>query len=800
MKTIFIIIAFLLSAVSAFGQKHTISAHVKDADRQPVPYANMLLQKALNDSVFNASATADENGFVSLITEKGSYTLTVRAIGYTDVVLPITLESDLTLPVITLTETAQVLDEVTVNSKRPVIKRKIDRLEFDVENSILSSDNAWEILKKTPGVTVAGDGVSIRGSQGILVTINDKKVYLTGTELKNLLENTDGENIKSIEVITTPPAKYEAQGSAVLNIKMKKGGVSGYKASVAGAYVQSSYPKGVVSTSQYYKNDKFTVYGGYMFGSGTYLNQGENTVRYFDEAGAVDSEWKSSTNSLFKSFSQNSYNLTAEYQIDSLNSVAVGGNGFSSLKSTGVFDTPTYIYDGSGQLDSLYNTRVRRDYPQKNNSVNGSFEHKFSDKEKVSVSSDYTSHYFNQDQDVAAQFALPDGAPYGNERFINKDTRRIKLFSAQADYSKQGEGSNIEAGLRYGKVDADSNLDFINDEDGVLVNNPGRSNRFLYDESVFAGYAGYDREFGKWSVKAGLRGEYTVLEGNSVTTAEVNKQDYFKVFPTIYSLYKANDNNQIGLSYGKRIVRPLYSWLNPFRTYANPYAYTAGDPRLQPSITHNFSLLYTLRNKYNFDFYYRFENDPTLEIAYQDYATNTLVTQVTNIDQNQALGLDFNTNLDILSWWQSGIQFNGGYYENTFQGVDGGMYTNKNWNYTAGSNNRFTLTKAKDLTAELNFYYRSPFVYGTYDFENTSSLSFSIRKKVLKENGEITLIVSDIYRGEEQRMTMQYANQYSYTTNYDDNRSFRIQFRYRLGNQKLEGAKQKEQTSEQQRL
>ena len=801
MRTILILITLLLSFIEALAQNYTVTAQATDAAQQPVPFANAEL-RSVTDSLAYKAATADENGKIIIDNvQPGSYKLTVSSVGFSAVVTDVLVQQqDVYLKAIILTEETRQLDEVVVEAKRPVVRRKIDRLEFNVENSTLSSDNAWEILKKTPGVTVSSDAVSIRGSRGILVTINDKRVYLTGTELKNLLENTEGENIKSVEVITTPPAKYEAQGSAVLNIKMKKNGMQGYKASLAGAYVQSTYPKGVMSTNQYYKNNKLSVYGGYMLGSGTYLNESDNVVKYFDEDGNVDSEWRSSTNSVFKAFSQNSYNLTVEYQLDSLNSVAVGGNGFSSLKSSGIFTTPTYIYDGNGTLDSLFHTRVRRDYPQKNNSLSGSFEHKFNDKAKVVLSSDYTWHYFNQNQDVAAEFSLPGEAPYRNERFVNDDTRRIKLFSVQADYTMQGEGRGLEAGLRFGSVNADSNLDFFNEITGAMVRNAGRSNRFIYDEAVYAGYIGYDREFGKWSFKGGVRGEYTHLEGNSVTTNEVNKQDYFKIFPTVYALYKPTDDHHIGFSYGKRIVRPQYGWLNPFRTYDNPYAYTTGDPRLQPTLTHNISFLYTLKNKYNFDLYYRYEKDPSMQIVYQDYASNTIVSQITNIDKNQSYGLDFNTNLEIMPWWSAGLQLNGGYFQNTFQGVDGGMYVNDRWNYSINTNNRFVLTKKKDLIAEANFNYQSPFVQGTNDFSDISGLSLSLRKTVFKGDGEITFIFSDIYRGQGQEITTQYANQYSYSSNYGDDRSFRIQFRYRLGNQKLQGAKVKERTQEQQRL
>jgi hypothetical protein len=786
----------LVFPIVCSAQSAGLSGKVTDGAGQPIAFANVALWQA--DSVKKTSYTDEIGRFEFKDMPHGKYTLKVTTMGYAPYSTEVSLPENSVLADIVLEESTEELANVEVNYRRPVVNRKIDRLEFDVENSILSSDNAWEILRKTPGVSLSGGGISIRGSNSILVTINDKKVYLTGEELKNLLENTDGDNIKSIEVITTPPSKYEAQGSAVLNIKMKRSTNEGYKGSVVGAYEQSMYPKGVMSTNHYYKGNRLSAYGGYMFGSGHYYGRNYATVKYRDDDGDLSSIWKIREQSHYRATSQNSFNLNLEYQIDSLNTVTFGGNSFFSLKSTANIHTPTYIYDGNGVPDSVFDAKNHRDYPQKNNTLNGSFEHKFR-KGKLIFMSDYTWHYFNQSQDVNTLFSLPGEAPYRSQLLASDDNRRISLFSAQADYSGAMGKYNIETGLRFGNVNAENDFDYEQEVDGVPVNIDGLSNRFLYDEAVFAGYFGLDREFGKWALKAGLRGEYTSLEGNSVTTAEVNSQDYFKLFPTLYALYKASDDHQIGLSYGKRISRPPYSYLNPFRLYSTPYAYVTGDPRLQPAITHNISLLYTLKNKYNFDFYYRYEKDPAMEVMYQDYETNTIISKVTNIDNNYVAGLDFNTNLELKDWWQSGIQASTMYKEDTFQGVDGTMQKNKIVSFFVYMNHRFTLDKKKTWTAETGYYYASPGVSGVFKFGDMSSLSASFRKTMLKGKAELSFIFSDIYRGEQQTTTVRYANQDRVAHSYGDTQSFRIQFRYRFGNQKL-GDKQRQDADEKGRL
>ena len=793
-----LLLPFLLLLVSfAATAQHSVSGKAQDTSGNPVPFANVLLKSGTE--TIKTSSTSESGEFEITNVAPGSYELVVTTIGFKEYTKSITVSGDLFVPDITLEEEATELDNVVVNSKRPVVKRKIDRLEFDVENSILSSENAWEILRKTPGVNVVGDGISIRGSNGILVTINDKKVYLTGTELKNFLENTTGDDIKSIEVITTPPARYEAQGSAVLNIKMKKNIPAGYKGMIVGAYVQSMYPKGVTATNHYYKSKDFTVYGGYMFGSGHYYGENIGEVKYFNEDNSVASVWKSNEQSHFRALQQNSYHFNAEYAIDSLTTIGVGANGFASLKSTANINTPTYIYDGSGTLDSLYTTRNHRDYPQRNNTLTALLEHKFSDSDKIILSSDYTQHYFNQEQDVDAAFSLPGEAPHSEQEITSKDTRRINLLSIQADYTGKAGATGFEAGARYGRVDAENIFNYTNEVDGEPVPLPDQSNEFLYDEQILALYAGAEREFGKWGFKAGLRGEHTKLEGNSVTIGQVNTQDYFKVFPSVYALYKASDNHQMGFSYGKRIIRPQYAALNPFRSYNTPYYYSTGDPKLQPAITHNFSLQYTLKAKYNFDLFYRYEQDPAAGILYQEYETNTVVSKYTNIDRNVSSGLEFNTSLQLFAWWETSVMSTIGYQENMFQGADGTMETIDRWTFYGSANSRFNLNKKKDLMAEANFFYMSPTVQGALKMNDISSLSVSFRKLFWDGDGELSLIFSDIYKGERRTSFTRYANQSTRFTSYGDTQSFRIQFRYRFGNQKLQ-ERVRGNTDEQQRL
>lgn len=793
------LVIFLLLLPFGSNAQHRLSGSVKDAESRAVPFADIALLK-VQDSAAYRTALADELGRFEIgAIEKGNYILKASSVGMSVAYQNIEISGDKELGDIVLARVSEMLEGVEIVSKRPVVKRLVDRMEFTVENSSLSSNNAWEILSKTPGVTTTGGGtVSVRGSQSILVTINDKKVYMSGDELKQYLENTSGEDVKSVEVITNPPAKYDAQGAAVVNIKLKKVVSLGYKGSVNTAYVQSIYPKAVTSTGHFYKGKKLSLMGRYTFGMGEYVNESRDVTRYYNTQGETVSEWESFLRRKSKSLEQHSYRLQATYELDSLNTFSAGVTGFQAPQQRGRYSAPTSIYGNDGLLDSLYVTTNNRKNPARNAAYNMLYERLLSEKAKLAINADFTNYLSKDYQDIETAFSLPDGTPYRDTRFVNDSRQAIKLFSMQADYSNETNGT-LETGLKYSKVEADSNLDYRDEVDGVLVNNPLRTSQFLYDESIFAGYVSYSKELGKWSLKAGLRGEYTSLEGNSVTTSEVNGQDYFKLFPTFYTMYKPNENHEIGFSYGKRISRPRYSELNPFRTYNNNYSYGTGDPNLLPTITHNLNLLYTLKGKYNFDLFYRLEKDPSMEIVYQDYETNTVVYQFTNIDKNYAFGLEFNTNLTFFDWWDAGVQGAFSYVEDRFQGVDGKLYSNGRPTYNFSANNRFALNKKKDFNGEINFYYNSSSVQGTFVFTPTTNLTLALRKKVLKGNGEVYGIFSDVYRGEKLGLSTDYGNQYNKSRYYSDSQNFRLGFRYNFGNQKLK-EKTREQTEEQRRI
>ncbi len=695
---------------------------------------------------------------------------------------------------IILKKNIQDIEEVVMIKQKPIVTRKIDRLSFNVENSNISSLNAWEILKKTPGVSVNNDALTIKGSQSILVTINDKKVMLSGDELKNMLENTQGEDLKSVEVITNPPAKYEASGSAVLNIIMKKNTIEGYRGIISSKYIQSQYAKGVAGISQYYKKDKLSVMASYYLGAGTYYREGTDYVNYLED----QTRWISIMNRKDQNRSQNTVNFNMEYEIDSLTNLSLNYAGFFSPKSFGTYYVPTLIYNTQNVVESNYTT-INDHYSRSiNNALSFQVDRKLNGKSKISWVNYFAGNNARKYQNVITYLNFINQDPDENN-FTNNNKSDVQLYSTQADYEWKNEKWEVESGAKYSFVKTNSVLQFSEKENGEFQYRSDKSNTFDYREHNFALYSSIAYNLGKWNFKAGLRVEKTDLEGIVSDPYEVNENDYWKFFPTLYAQYTTTNNHQFGLSYGKRISRPSYSWLNPAKSYYNLFSYFQGDPKLKATMVHNLNFTYTWKD-WNLDFYYRKEIDPSMEISFQDPATNQLIYNFTNIEKGQAYGLSLYKNFQIKPWWSLSVSENLEHNENYFVGVDAILYKNKIWNWSSDLSTSFTLDKKSDWNLEIGHQYNSPSIQGTFTISGFSSTYLVMNRKFLSKKLEASLFFNDIFKTSQQKVTTKYANQDNYFLDYSDTQNFIISIKFNFGNQAVKNAKTIEKIEEQSRM
>jgi len=787
------IFLFLLFPMLLSAQAQVIKGSVTDTENTKIGSADIRIYNLKNDLIKTLKTDTDGRFDLEEIAID-SIKITVEKAGYIPFEMIIDLQKDNGLLKIILKKEIQEIEAVVMTKQKPLITRKVDRLEFNVENSNISSLNAWEILKKTPNVTINNDVIAIKGGTGILVTINDKKIMLTGDELKNFLENTQGDEIKSVEVITNPTAKYEASGSAVLNIVMKKNKIEGYRGIVSSKYVQTQYAKGVVGVSQYYKKDRLSLMGSYYRGFGTYYREGTDYVNYQES----QTRWISTMNRKDKNRAQNTVNFNVEYEIDSLTNMSLNYSGYFSPKSFGTYVVPTLIYNIQDIAESDYVTINDHKSRTINNSLSFQVDRKLSKKAGLSWISYFTSNNVNKYQNVLTHLNFVGEAPK-DDNFFTQNKTDVQLYSTQADYQWKDKKLEIESGVKYSFVKTTSGLDFSDNENGSLQLRPEKSSLFDYKEHNFAVYSSMAYNLGKWNFKGGLRAEMTDLEGVVSEPYERNKNKYWSLFPTFYVQYSTENKHEFGFSYGKRISRPSYSWLNPAKSYYNLFSYYQGDPKLKATIIHNLNLTYSWKG-WNLDMYYRKEIYPSMEISFQEPSTNNLIYYFTNIEKGQAFGASLYKSFQIKPWWTLIVSENLEHNENYFKGLDGFLYKNKVWNWVSNVSTAMTLDKRNDWKMEIGHKYYSPGIQGTFTISGAWAAYFAMNRKFFDKKLEASFIFNDIFRSMGQKISTKYANQDNYFLDYGDTQGFTLSLKFNLGNQSVKNARTIKKTDEEERL
>ncbi|OEK08479.1 hypothetical protein A8C32_03240 [Flavivirga aquatica] len=801
----FLYLYISLFSLVCISQEFGIKGNLKDINNQPIVYANTTLINTENSLPIAGTTTNESGDFVIDKIKTGNYLLKISFLGFKTFTKQVRLDRNINFNTIILEENLHELKGVTIVAKKPTIERMVDRLVFNVENSTLSNNNVLDVLKHTPGVLLHNNAITIKQSIPT-VYINDRRIHLSPNEVQQLLENTPANNIKSIEVMTNPPAKYEAEGGSVLNIITSKNIIAGYNGSVFGNYKQGSkFPKYSFGTSHFFKTKKLNTYLSYNINPKKEYRDNEEFVNFIND-GKIRSSWETDYKKIRKSSNQN-INANIDYELNDSNIL-----GFSTSMliiprnntKTGI-NSSTKAYSVNKTLDSIFNTV--------NKSVNETFNlaftldyiHKFKNKgEKLSASLHHTNYDFSNFQDVKTGYFLPNiDTTFRNNEFQTFSSQEIKLYTGQADYELPiNKSSQFEAGLKISNIKSKSILNQFIFENDIKLEDLDNSDVFLYHETNYAAYLSYSKNWNKWSLKSGLRFELTNIKSNSLSTSQINNNDYLKVFPSIHVLNRINENNEIYFSYNKRIHRPRYSQLNPYKFFLNDYTYTIGDPNLKPQVDDVFTLGYTFNEIYTFEFYYRYEKDPAIQVAFQDNNNNLLKYISTNINKSFSYGLDFSTNARITNRWNLNILSSVFNYDNHFIALESNNTLEKNskWSLYTQITNNINFLKNKSLIMDISYLYISPYAEGPTIVGTRSQLDISLLKTLWKSRASISIGVTDVFNINKLTNTNKYLNQDVFFKSKEETRLLVFGFNYKFGNSKLKNNKKEIDSNERDRL
>ncbi|MDD7885807.1 outer membrane beta-barrel protein [Flavivirga sp. 57AJ16] len=795
----------LLFPLVSFSQEYRLNGYVKDDDAHSIAYANVLITSLENLKITHGTTTDEKGYFIIENLKAGDYIFKVSFLGFKAYSTRVELDRNIHFDTIVLEESLEMLDGVMVVAKRPTINRMVDRLVFNVENSTLSNNNVLDVLRHTPGVLVHDGAITIKQSTPTIY-INDRKVYLSSSEIRQLLEGTSATNVKSIEVITNPPAKYEAEGGAVLNIVTGKNIIAGYHGSAFGNYRQGSeFPKYSFGTSHFFKAKKLNTYINYTISPRKDFRHNNESINFINNNNQNTSSWETDYKRIRETSNQN-INANIDYDIDSHNSL-----GFSTSmlivprnQTKTSINSLTKVFNSSKLLDSTFNTLNRKVDETFNLAFTLDYVHKFKKEgEKLSISTHHTNYDFSSFQNVDTDYRFPDNALIRSNRFQTFSSQVIKLYTSQVDYELPiNSTAQFEAGSKVSNINSKNVLNQFIFENDIKIEDLQNSDTFLYDETNYAAYISYSKNWDHWSFKSGVRGEYTDIKGNSLSANQKSNNNYLKLFPSFYLLHRLNKKNELYFNYNRRIHRPRYSQLNPFKYFLNDNAYVTGDPNLKPQIDDIFTFGYTLNNTYTLELYYRNENNPTLEIVFQDNDAAVLKYINTNIDRSISYGLDFTTYTKLTDHWSLYVLSSLFYYDNQFFALESNneITTNDKWSLYGQIINYFSFLKDKSLTADLSFLYISPLAEGPSIISNRSGLDINLRKTFWNNRASLSIGVKDIFNTQNFTQTTKYLNQDVFLNSRMENRLLTFGFNYKFGNFRLNTNKKEIDLQERDRL
>jgi len=770
-----------------------ISGVVLDETKSPFPYTTVSLLNAKDSTVVKGTLTADNGSYVFNNIPEGHYLIAFYAIGYKKAIKgPYLIDKNKThhqLESSQLLQDAKQLKGVEIVNKKPLIERQIDKTVINVENSAIATGNsALEILQKSPGVSVDKDGnISLRGKQGVNVMIDGKPTYLSADQLANLLRSTEGNALQSIELITNPSAKYDAAGnSGIINIRLKKNRSYGTNGSISAGAGYGRFYKANSGLTLNHREKKFNLFGDLNYGRdkrfGTTdivrVNNTINNKTYFDQRNYTTRERKNIN-----------YKGGMDYFFNDQHTLGLIVNGYTN-NGRNEGDALTLIGSQPSKTDS--SIVATNPYRSKYSSIAINLNYKgLLDTlgQEISFDLDHSQYRDNENSGFNNHYLDANGQTLKPDYLFRSTTpKETRIWAAKTDYSYPlRKDMKLELGLKSSFVKTDNNFVFENFTGDQWINDPGRSNHFLYDENINSAYLNLNRKLKSTTVQLGLRMEQTNSRGNSITENRIVNRHYLNLFPSIFINQEISNNHDMGLSYSRRIDRPDYESLNPFMSFVDLYSYRYGNPFLKPQYTNAFELSYSYKKSLNISAGYSHTTDVMSDILLTDTAKKTIFISKQNLSTQDYYNLNVSYPVQLTKWWISSNNLTAYYNRFSSEDILGVPYRSGRLAFNLNTNQSITLNETASV--ELSGYYQSKQIYGTLIIDHQYGIDLGLKKSFLSKKLDLKLAANDVFKLQKSRITSAIPSQQYLVNETWETRVFRLNCTYRFGSTAIKAAR-----------
>lgn len=767
----------------AQNDKGKITGKVTDKDNNaPIQSASVKLLNA-KDSTLVTGTETDANGDFTLDKVPfGKYSVLVELTGYSkSYAHGITIDGNNPAQILELKlkSGTTTTDEIVVESEKSDIELKPDRRVFNVEKNMnVTGGSAIDVLKNIPSVSVDVDGnVTLRGNANVKIIIDGKPFGINSGNMNTMLEQIPANQISSIELITNPGAKFDAEGaSGIINIVMKKNDGIGYNGNLSiNAGTRDKYNG---SFNLNVKNKGLNLFGSYDYRLNNFFIEGNGDRNNFLNSTYAFTNQSSDGN--FRNYSHFGKG-GFDYTFDEKNSLSITGNYNDRRRqksetnnvtqtSTQNIQTGNYITsifekgDGySFNLASNYSLKFKN--PKQTLTNDMSFL-RWTDN---SVSNNVTDYFINQ------------GTPQTKRNQINNEVN--DEFNGQLDYTHPfSENSKLEVGVKeiYRNTDKDYKSEDYNYTTNTFVNNTNLTNRFKYSDNIVAGYLTFSSKINNTSFILGLRGEQTNTDGNLVTTGETFKNNYFDVFPSASVVQKLGITEEISASYSRRIYRPGLWDLNPFVVASDPLNYFSGNPDVKPEYTNSYELSfikYFSQTTVTPTLFYRDTYDKITRTRTLIDSNRTLTTMA-NLDRSKSYGAELVMNTTLFQFWS--INGSVSYFKNDVTAsIPNVPATNSTYSWSGRASSMMRLPGIVDI--QLSYFYSGKMVTTQGSVEPFTSFDVSLKKDLFDNRASVSLRVQDVFNNLKFKVLLDDPNFTESLFRKRDTRAAFLTFTYKFG-------------------
>lgn len=785
MKSILTATLFLLLSGSLFAQ-YKLTGTVNDQQNLPLPYSGVILSDLTRSKT--QTITADSSGiFIFKNLKKGKYQLSSNYIGFQKNSIDLLLSADTSIKIV-LQSLNNQLNEVAISSGKPAaLINNTEKLTYNVSGSVTATGtDGLTAVSQIPGVKVSNNEISSAGKGQLKVMVNGQVIQLAGLDLMRYLKSMSANQISKIELIKNPSANFDADGNAgLINIVTKQSKKQGYSGNIQ-------------LNGKHWIHDQKTIYGTSNF----YALNGSANLNYNSEKLSVYSSVNLDKDHHLEGFQTDLYypkqtwlqTDTGDYTYHNINLIAGADYklspkttiGLSYLGGRGVYDGSDHvnnpIYNNSGKLDSTLKTYATYHPVALSNSINMHTIVNFDTTgKKLSLNADYYNYYRTDRSDFKSNGYLPGQSnAVNNTRYYDTNKQNINIYTFKADAELPTHYGLLSFGGKLSFIDNYSNAFYYNKVNtNDLIYNTNLSNEFDYTENTQSLYASLNKEKGKWRYQGGLRTEFTQTKGYSYTINQTTNNSYIKLFPSLLIAYQADKDDSFSFTLGRRINRPSFWSLNPFKSLFTAYSYGQGNPYLQPEYNNNFELAHTYKSNLTTSLFLNVTDNGFTNVTIARPDTNLVYTTPLNFIKTYRYGIAESYSLKLFSWLDNNNQAT--FYHTNANSSNSSFKNIRGYGLYLASNNTCYLNAEKTFAIAASFWYQFPEIDHIGRSGTSYKLDLGITALALKKNLNITFNVNDIFRSSATSVTTYVNGIKQQFTNFQINRYAQLSMSYRFG-------------------